>query len=63
MNGRKAHHGGAWKVAYADFTTAMMALLLVLWLTAQDEKSKKPSKELFEIRLLRSPRIDRHYPE
>jgi hypothetical protein len=26
------HHGGAWKVAYADFVTAMMALFLVLWL-------------------------------
>src|SRR5271170_4542972 len=26
------HHGGAWKVAYADFVTAMMALLIVLWL-------------------------------
>ena len=41
MNGRKAHHGGAWKVAYADFATAMMALFLVLWLTAQDEKIKE----------------------
>lgn len=29
------HHGGAWKVAYADFVTAMMALFLVLWLTSQ----------------------------
>jgi chemotaxis protein MotB len=27
-----AHHGGAWKVAYADFVTAMMALFIVLWL-------------------------------
>ena len=27
------HHGGAWKVAYADFVTAMMALFIVLWLT------------------------------
>src|SRR3954462_7502157 len=26
------HHGGAWKVAYADFVTAMMALFIVLWL-------------------------------
>ena len=34
---RKAHgghHGGAWKVAYADFVTAMMALFLVLWIVA-----------------------------
>ena len=28
------HHGGAWKVAYADFVTAMMALFMVLWLVA-----------------------------
>src|SRR5437667_1727716 len=27
-----AHHGGAWKVAYADFVTAMMAFFLLLWL-------------------------------
>src|SRR3954462_242078 len=27
-----SHHGGAWKVAYADFVTAMMALFIVLWL-------------------------------
>lgn len=26
------HHGGAWKVAYADFVTAMMAFFLVMWL-------------------------------
>jgi chemotaxis protein MotB len=34
------HHGGAWKVAYADFVTAMMALFIVLWLlnTSQDVK-------------------------
>jgi len=30
-----AHHGGAWKVAYADFVTAMMALFIVLWLLTQ----------------------------
>ena len=27
-----AHHGGAWKIAYADFVTAMMAFFLLLWL-------------------------------
>ena len=32
--------GGAWKVAYADFVTAMMALFLVLWILSQDEKIK-----------------------
>ena len=30
--GAEGHHGGAWKVAYADFVTAMMALFIVLWL-------------------------------
>ncbi len=30
--GDHGHHGGAWKVAYADFVTAMMALFIVLWL-------------------------------
>ena len=35
------HNGGAWKVAYADFVTAMMALFIVLWLlsTSEDVKS------------------------
>ena len=35
-----AKGGGAWKVAYADFVTAMMALFLVLWITAQNQKIK-----------------------
>jgi chemotaxis protein MotB len=35
---RHAHHGGAWKVAYADFVTAMMAFFLVMWLAAQDSR-------------------------
>lgn len=44
---KHAHHGGAWKVAYADFVTAMMALFLVLWLTAQDEKIKEAVERSF----------------
>ena len=40
-------HGGAWKVAYADFVTAMMALFLVLWLTAQDTKIKEAIERAF----------------
>jgi chemotaxis protein MotB len=32
VGGHGGHHGGAWKVAYADFVTAMMALFIVLWL-------------------------------
>src|SRR5579885_2554211 len=35
------HHGGAWKVAYADFVTAMMSLFIVLWLTNSSEKIKQ----------------------
>jgi chemotaxis protein MotB len=34
-------HGGAWKVAYADFVTALMALFIVLWLMNSSEKVKK----------------------
>ena len=40
--GGHAHHGGAWKVAYADFVTAMMAFFLLLWLlnaTTEEQKS------------------------
>ena len=35
------HHGGAWKVAYADFVTAMMSLFIVLWLMSQSSKIKE----------------------
>jgi chemotaxis protein MotB len=42
-----AHHGGSWKVAYADFVTAMMALFLCLWLTAQDTKIKDAVERAF----------------
>jgi chemotaxis protein MotB len=41
------HHGGSWKVAYADFVTAMMALFLVLWLTAQDTRIKEAIQRAF----------------
>jgi chemotaxis protein MotB len=37
--GGHGHHGGAWKVAYADLVTAMMALFMVLWLVAQSPKT------------------------
>ncbi len=39
--GHGGHHGGAWKVAYADFVTAMMALFIVLWLMGSSDKVKK----------------------
>lgn len=35
------HHGGAWKVAYADFVTAMMALFIVLWLMSCSQEIKQ----------------------
>ncbi len=41
VKGHAGHHGGAWKVAYADFVTAMMALFMVLWLMASSEEVKK----------------------
>lgn len=36
--GHAGHHGGAWKVAYADFVTAMMALFIVLWLLSSSKQ-------------------------
>ena len=39
--GHGGHHGGAWKVAYADFVTAMMSLFIVLWLMNSSDKVKK----------------------
>jgi chemotaxis protein MotB len=47
MAKKHGHHGGAWKVAYADFVTAMMALFLVLWLTAQDTRIKEAIERAF----------------
>jgi chemotaxis protein MotB len=38
--GEHGHHGGAWKVAYADFVTAMMAFFLVMWIMAQSKEVK-----------------------
>src|ERR1700735_3915256 len=39
--GHAAHHGGAWKVAYADFVTAMMAFFMVMWLIASVSKEER----------------------
>jgi chemotaxis protein MotB len=42
------HHGGAWKVAYADFVTAMMAFFLLMWLlNATTEKQRKGISDYF----------------
>src|SRR5450755_3313862 len=43
-----AHHGGAWKVAYADLVTAMMALFMVLWISAQDQKILLATSKYFQ---------------
>ena len=48
VKGHGGHHGGSWKVAYADFVTAMMALFLVLWLVSQaDTKLKQAIANYF----------------
>ena len=48
-----AHHGGAWKVAYADFVTAMMAFFLLMWLLgATTEKQRKSIADYFAPTLL-----------
>lgn len=41
------HHGGSWKVAYADFVTAMMALFIVLWIVGQADPVKQAVSEYF----------------
>jgi chemotaxis protein MotB len=46
--GHGGHHGGAWKVAYADFVTAMMAFFLLMWLLgATTEKQRKALADYF----------------
>src|SRR6187399_1616138 len=40
VQGGDGHHGGAWKVAYADFVTAMMAFFLVMWIVGQSNPMK-----------------------
>ncbi len=46
--GHGGHHGGAWKVAYADFVTAMMALFIVLWIVGQSKQVKDYVAEYFK---------------
>lgn len=41
------HHGGSWKVALADFMTAMMAFFLVMWLIGQNDETKKAVSDYF----------------
>ncbi|WDF73268.1 flagellar motor protein MotB [Novosphingobium sp. KACC 22771] len=49
------HHGGAWKVAYADFVTAMMAFFLLMWLLgATTEKQRKGVADYFTPTLVKT---------
>lgn len=45
--GGHGHHGGAWKVAYADFVTAMMAFFIVMWILGQSAEVKQKVQEYF----------------
>ena len=56
--GHAAHHGGAWKVAYADFVTAMMAFFMLLWLLANPDKVRlKGLAEYFSPAASSSPAV------
>ena len=53
--GGHAAHGGAWKIAYADFVTAMMAFFLLMWLLGSTtEGDKKGIAEFFQSPLRRT---------
>lgn len=43
----QGHHGGAWKVAFADFVTALMALFIVLWIVGQSKEVRTYVSEYF----------------
>jgi len=45
--GGHAHHGGSWKVAYADFVTAMMAFFMVMWIIGMDESTRQAVEGYF----------------
>ncbi len=45
--GHAAHHGGSWKVAYADFVTAMMAFFMVMWILGMDEQTRNAVEGYF----------------
>ncbi|MGK6323051.1 flagellar motor protein MotB [Sphingomonas sp. DT-51] len=58
IEGGGGHHGGAWKVAYADFVTAMMAFFLLLWLLgATTEKQRKGIADYFAPTLIDKKRV------
>jgi chemotaxis protein MotB len=45
--GGHGHHGGAWKVAYADFVTAMMAFFMVMWIVGMSQSDKEIIQKYF----------------
>jgi chemotaxis protein MotB len=45
--GHAAHHGGSWKVAYADFVTAMMAFFLLMWLLNMSSQEKRAALAMY----------------
>jgi len=46
-HGHGGHHGGAWKVAYADFVTAMMAFFMVMWILGMDQQLRNSIEGYF----------------
>jgi chemotaxis protein MotB len=46
-HGHAGHHGGAWKVAYADFVTAMMAFFMVMWIIGMDQNVRNSIEGYF----------------
>src|ERR1044071_1892757 len=46
-HGHGGRHGGAWKVAYADFVTAMMAFFMVMWILGMDQTLKSSIEGYF----------------
>ena len=52
-------HGGAWKIAYADFVTAMMAFFLLMWLLGSTAEGQKIETEEQHDRNDRGPRVFR----
>jgi chemotaxis protein MotB len=55
--------GGAWKVAYADFVTAMMAFFLVMWICGQDQKMKQSIARYFNNPLGVKPLGESAFPD
>ena len=47
---KAAHHGGSWKVAYADLMTSMFALIMLLWIVGADEETRRAVEDYFQGR-------------